>query len=73
MEQEIKKLKDEIEELKKEVIAERMVKNSEVLLNKEFRMQVHKLKLERDTLMKINEEYKNKIASLEILLDKIGW
>jgi|DEB0MinimDraft_6_1074348.scaffolds.fasta_scaffold68643_3 hypothetical protein len=71
MEQEIKKLKDEIEELKKEVISERMVKNSEVLLNKEFRFTVHKLKTERDVLLKINKEYLDKIASLELLLDKV--
>jgi hypothetical protein len=61
-----------IKELEEKIIQEIMVKNSEVLLNKEFRMQVHKYKLERDTLIKINEEYKNKIAHLEILLDKIG-
>jgi cell division protein FtsB len=71
MEQEIKKLKDEIEKLKQEVISERMVKNSEVLLNKEFRFTVHKLKTERDALLKINKEYLDKIASLELLLDKV--
>jgi len=48
-----------------------MVKNSEVLLNKEFRFTVHKLKTERDALLKINKEYLDKIASLELLLDKV--
>jgi|13_taG_2_1085334.scaffolds.fasta_scaffold07782_6 hypothetical protein len=78
MEQEIDKLKKEIDKLKQEVVSERMVKQSEVklnkeilLLNKESRFYVHKLKAERDALLKMNKEYLDKIGQLELLLEEL--
>ena len=54
---EIKILKEEIHRLKELVEMERKVKECEVLLNKEFRLNVNRIQTEKNTLLKNNKEY----------------
>jgi hypothetical protein len=60
-----------IAELESLVVQERIVKESEVLLNKDLLIKIKKLELHNDTLLSINEEYSQKIAQLKVLLDKL--
>ena len=57
-----------IEELKKRIDEEQMVKKSEVLLNKELLERIEKLNLQIETLLEINENFQNKIAKLRMIL-----
>ena len=68
---EIKKLKEEIHRLKELVEMERKVKECEVLLNKEFRLNVNRLQTEKNTLLKNNKEYLDRISQLELLLEEV--
>lgn len=61
---EIKKLKDENEELKLKLEEERMVKKGEVLMNRDLKVHIEKLELLNNTLIEINEEFSLKIARL---------
>ena len=47
---------------------ERGVKNSEVLLNKQFKERIEKLELYQETLIKINEQYATTIGILRARL-----
>ena len=68
---EIKILKEEIHRLKELVEMERQVKECEVLLNKEFRLNVNRLQTEKNTLLKNNKEYLDRISQLELLLEEV--
>ena len=68
---EIKILKEEIHRLKELVEMERKVKECEVLLNKEFRLNVNRLQTEKNTLLKNNKEYLDRISQLELLLEEV--
>ena len=68
---EIEKLKEEIRRLKELVEMERKVKECEVLLNKEFRLNVNMLQTEKNTLLKNNKEYLDRISQLELLLEEV--
>ena len=50
---------------------EKMVKKSEVELNKELSERIEKHQLHIETLIKINEQYSNIIAKLRVTLKKI--
>ena len=67
----IEKLKEEIRRLKELVEMERKVKECEVLLNKEFRLNVNRLQTEKNTLLKNNKEYLDRISQLELLLEEV--
>tara|TARA_R100000005_G_C4993099_1_gene200212 strand:+ start:168 stop:389 length:222 start_codon:yes stop_codon:yes gene_type:complete len=68
---EIEKLKKEIQRLEELVEMERKVKECEVLLNKEFRLNVNRLQTEKNTLLKNNKEYLDRISQLELLLEEV--
>jgi hypothetical protein len=64
--------KDEkIKELEENLQMEIMVKQSEVLLNKELLERIEKHELQIETLIKINEEYSNIISRLRIRLKNL--
>jgi hypothetical protein len=60
-----------IAELESLLVQEKIVKESEVLLNKELLSKIKKLELHNDTLLSINDNYSQKIVQLQILLEKI--
>jgi hypothetical protein len=60
-----------IAELESLLVQEKIVKESEVLLNKELLNKIKKLELHNDTLLSINDNYSQKIVQLQILLEKI--
>ena len=60
-----------IAELESLVIQEKVVKESEMLLNKELLIKIKILELHNNTLLSINGEYSQEIAQLKILLEKI--
>jgi len=59
---------DQIKSLEEQVEMERAVKNSEVLLNKQFKERIEKLELYQETLIKINEQYATTIGILRARL-----
>ena len=61
----------ESKELEKKIIELEMVFKNEVLINKEFKIENAKIKLEVNSLMKINQDYAQKIAQLELLIDQM--
>ncbi len=61
----------ESKELEKKIIELKMVIKNEVLINKEFKIENAKIKLEVNSLMKINQDYAQKIAQLELLIDQM--
>jgi hypothetical protein len=64
--------KDEkIKELEENLQMEKMVKQSEVLLNKELLERIEKHELQIETLIKINEEYSNIISRLRTRLKNL--
>jgi phosphotransferase system IIA component len=64
--------KDEkIKELESLLEQEKMVKKGEVVINEDLRIQIEKKDLHIATLIKINEEFSNKISELRFLLKKI--
>jgi chaperonin cofactor prefoldin len=66
------KSKDEIiKELEDKYQMEKMVKNSERELNKTLTEHNEKLKLHIETIVKINEEFSNRIVSLQEKINKL--
>tara|TARA_R100001591_G_scaffold56281_1_gene66016 strand:+ start:3577 stop:3804 length:228 start_codon:yes stop_codon:yes gene_type:complete len=61
----------ESKELEKKIIELEMVIKNEALINKEFKIENAKIKLEVNSLMKINQDYAQKIAQLELLIDQM--
>jgi hypothetical protein len=64
-------LEDKIKELESNLQMEKMVKKSEVELNKELLERIEKHQLHIETLIKINEEYSNTIAKLRVRLKEL--
>ena len=64
-------LEDKIKELESNLQMEKMVKKSEVEINKELLERIEKHQLHIETLIKINEQYSNIIAKLRVTLKKI--
>jgi len=64
-------LENKIKELESELLMEKMVKKSEVELNKELKERIEKFELHIETLIKINEEYSNIIAKLRVRLKEL--
>ena len=60
-----------IKDLEEKLSRERAVKKSEVLLNTELLARIEKYQLHIETLLKINEEYSNKIGELRSRLKKL--
>jgi len=65
-------LEDKIKELESDLLMEKMVKKSEVELNKELLERIEKYQLHIETLIKINEEYSNTIAKLRIKVKSLA-
>jgi chaperonin cofactor prefoldin len=64
-------LNKKIEELESELVMEKMVKKSEVQLNKELHERIEKLELHIETLVEINEKYSNSIGKLRARLKEL--
>jgi chaperonin cofactor prefoldin len=64
-------LENKIKELEHQLQMEKMVKKSEVDLNKELLERIEKHQLHIETLININEEYSNTIAKLRARLKKL--
>jgi len=64
-------LEDKIKELESNLQMEKMVKKSEVELNKELLERIEKHQFHIETLIKINEEYSNIIAKLRARLKEL--
>mgnify|MGYP003146515000 CR=1 FL=1 len=64
----IKGLELKIIDLENEVMMERMVKNSEVALNRDMKERIEKCELHNETLGKIIEQYIHTVARLRIRL-----
>lgn len=64
-------LEDKIKELQFNLQMEKMVKKSEVELNKELLERIEKYELHIETLIKINEEYSTLIGKLRARLKKL--
>jgi chaperonin cofactor prefoldin len=64
-------LEDKIKELEFNLQMEKMVKKSEVGLNKELLERIEKHELHIETLIKINEEYSTLIGKLRARLKKL--
>jgi chaperonin cofactor prefoldin len=64
-------LENKIKELEHQLQMEKMVKKSEVDLNKELLERIEKHQLHIETLININEEYSNTIAKLRTKLKKL--
>jgi hypothetical protein len=58
-------------ELENELTMEKMVKKSEVLLNKELQERIEKLELHKETLIEINEKYSDTIGKLRARLKEL--
>ena len=63
-------LEDKIKELESNLQMEKMVKKSEVEINKELLERIEKHQLHIETLIKINEEYSTLIGKLRARLKK---
>jgi hypothetical protein len=59
-----------IQELKEQIQMEKIVKDSEVLMNADLKEYNEKLQLTIDTLLKINEDFLIKIAKLKFELKR---
>jgi chaperonin cofactor prefoldin len=64
-------LEDKIKELEFNLQMEKIVKKSEVELNKELLERIEKHELHIETLIKINEEYSTLIGKLRARLKKL--
>ena len=64
-------LNKKIEELESELLMEKMVKKSEVQLNKELHERIEKLELHIETLIEINEKYSDTIGKLRARLKEL--
>ena len=67
-ERKIKELELKIIDLENQVMLERMVKNSEVALNREMKERIEKCETHNETLGKIIEQYIDTVAKLRIRL-----
>jgi hypothetical protein len=65
-------LENKIKELEFNLQMEKMVKKSEVEINKELLERIEKYELHIETLIKINEEYSNLIGKLRARLKKLA-
>jgi DNA-directed RNA polymerase subunit H (RpoH/RPB5) len=64
--------KDEIiQDLKEKLEMEIQVKKNEVLINAEYKNVIEKLELQNETLIKINEDFTNKILYLKNQIKKL--
>lgn len=61
---EIKKLQNEIEDLKQQLITEILVKKNEMEVNKSFQEIIKGYELQVESLLKINDEYAKNIIKL---------
>ena len=61
-----------IKELENKLSEEILVKESEVILNKELLEKIEKQNLHITTLQEINEDYSNQIAKLKVIINKIN-
>jgi len=66
MEEEIKKLKEELK-------LEKAIKDSEVILNKELLTKVKILETQLESVLKINEDYEQKIAKYKLVIDRLNY
>ena len=66
MEEEIKKLKDELR-------LEKAIKDSEVILNKELLTKVKILETQLESVLKINADYEQKIAKYKLVMDRLNY
>lgn len=66
MEEEIKKLKDELK-------LEKAIKDSEVILNKELLTKVKILETQLESVLKINADYEQKIAKYKLVMDRLNY
>jgi len=64
-------LEDKIKELESNLQMEKMVKKSEVEINKELLERIEKHQLHIETLIKINEEYSTLIGKLRARLKQL--
>lgn len=60
-----------IKDLEEKLSREKAVKRSEVIMNTELLARIEKYELHIETLLKINEEYSNKIGELRARLKKL--
>ena len=60
-----------IKDLEEKLSREKAVKRSEVIMNTELLARIEKYELHIETLLKLNEEYSNKIGELRSRLKKI--
>ncbi len=64
--------KDEIiKDLREKLEMEIQVKKNEVLINGEYKKVIEKLELQNETLIKINEDFTNKILYLKNQIKKL--
>jgi len=64
--------KDEIiKDLRENLEMEIQVKKNEVLINAEYKKVIEKLELQNETLIKINEDFTNKILYLKNQIKKL--
>lgn len=71
LKQEISKKEIYIKELENKLSEEIAVKKSEVMMNNELKQLIEKMELHHETLIKINENYSNKISKLRLQLKKL--
>tara|TARA_B100000085_G_C18524651_1_gene505215 strand:+ start:484 stop:693 length:210 start_codon:yes stop_codon:yes gene_type:complete len=62
----------QIEELKSKFASEELLKKSEILMNAQLKERIKLLELHQETLLKINEEFSEKIAKLRIIIEKLS-
>ncbi len=67
----ITQLENKIKELEEQVQMEKMVKQSEVILNKELQERIEKHLLHIETLIEINEKYSDTIGKLRARLKEL--
>jgi chaperonin cofactor prefoldin len=60
-----------IKDLEEKLSREKAVKRSEVIMNTELLARIEKYELHIETLLKINEDYSNKIGELRSRLKKL--
>lgn len=62
----------QIEELKIKLNNCDLIRKSEVLMNQQLKEKNKLLELHQETLLKINEEFSEKIAKLRIIIEKLS-
>lgn len=65
-----KELKEKYFEMEKKYMDERVIKLSELNMNKKLREQIEALRIKNNALVKINEEWSIKYAKTKVLLDE---